>query len=224
MESIKKESIAALIFDFDGVVVDSLSAHLLAWDKALKKLVGGSLDRSSWNDLRGKATRSIATILCQNYPGLDPNTLILTKSSLLASNPIDVPLFKGVKDLFLLLDAQGVRFGIGSNAPRAFVRSVVTAHQLPCSVVLGYEDVVTPKPAPDLFLLVAKQLGVSVSDHSKCFVFEDSTHGIEAAIKAGMKAVGVTSQHSEAILKEAGSHWVIPDIVSALLPIYGTAI
>ncbi len=216
---IKSQDISALIFDFDGVIVDSLSAHLNAWDAALKKLVGGSLGKDAWIQLRGKATRQIAQILCQDYPGLDQNTLILSKSSLLASNPQDVPLFRGVKEIFKALDQKKVLYGIGSNAPREFVRSVVKAHSLPCPVVLGYEDVTNPKPAPDLFLLVAKKLGVPVGQHSKCLVFEDSTHGLEAAISAGMQAIGVSSQHDEAVLREAGASIVVANVADFLFDI-----
>ena len=61
------------------------------------------------------------------------------------------------------------------------------------------------KPAPDLFLLAARRLGV---EPDTCTVVEDSIFGIEAALRAGMQAIGFTSSYSAAVLHEAGAHRV----------------
>jgi len=122
----------------------------------------------------------------------------------------------GVAATFAFLRAEKIPYGIASNAPGAFVRQTVTKLGLQVPVVLGCEDVVDPKPAPDLYLLCAKRLGISIVDHGSVLVFEDSTHGIDAGVQAGMTAIGVMTQHDAATLKGAGASFVCYDLAEPL--------
>jgi len=76
------------------------------------------------------------------------------------------------------------------------------------SVVVTGDDVRNPKPAPDIFLLAARKMGVGPED---CVVVEDSVAGVRAAVAAGMKCVGFTSAERADELRQAGADDVLTD-------------
>jgi beta-phosphoglucomutase len=202
----------AVIFDFDGVVVDSISTHLLAWRLAAKELFQIEINPVDMEPLMGRATRSIADFLCTKFAIPDRAAeLVKAKSAKVTELRAEIPLRPGVFAYMNALQQNNIPFGIASNAPREFVRAIASHHKLPIKVTLGVEDADRPKPAPDLFLKCAQMLKVPVTEHRHVLVFEDSTHGLEAAVKAGMKAIGVTSMHSESVLREAGAKEVTLD-------------
>lgn len=207
----------AVIFDFDGVVVDSISTHLMAWQLAAQELFQQKIDDEMMKPLMGKATRNIAEFLCQKLNVTDRvNDLVKVKSTKVVQLRDHIPLRPGVRAYMEKLKGAKISFGIASNAPRDFVRGVSTHHQLPVEIVLGVEDADRPKPAPDLFLKCAQLLKVPVTEHKRVLVFEDSTHGLEAAKKAGMTPVGVTSMHEGDILRAAGAQQLTLDFSNFL--------
>src|SRR5436190_1465541 len=78
-------------------------------------------------------------------------------------------------------------------------------------VVTG-EDVTRKKPAPDIFLLAAKRLGLGPAD---CLVVEDAPNGVQAAKAANMRCLGITSSFDEATLRAAGADEILPDLRGA---------
>jgi HAD superfamily hydrolase (TIGR01509 family) len=116
-----------------------------------------------------------------------------------------VPLAPGLKALLDMLAGRGVLLAVGSSAPPENVALVLDnggIRQWFRAIVDG-SMVTRGKPAPDVFLAAARALGVTPAD---CAVIEDAPAGIQAAVAAGMLAIGVTTTHSAEQLKTAGAH------------------
>ncbi len=203
------------IFDFDGVVVDSLGAHLRAWDAAVLALFNAPLTNPS--RLIGHSTVAIAVLLAEEYgaPARAPD-LVRLKREFLENLDQPVCALPGAAELFHNLAAGSIPWGIASNANRAFIEQTLGILGLAVPTIVAVEDVKKPKPAPDVFLLCATRLGISPADHRRTIVFEDSAHGISAAVKAGMFAVGVTTQHPAKILLAAGASETCRNLAEAL--------
>lgn len=195
---------AGFIFDFDGVVVDSIGAHLQAWSFAMNSLFEKEIQQPS--RLIGHSTVTIGMMLAQEagQPEKAPELVSLKRKALESRQSI-VDALPGAEDLFRRLAEGTIPWGIASNANRAFIERTLAGLGLTVPVVCAVEDVRNPKPAPDVFLLCAQRLGISPTEHKRTLVFEDSVHGIHAVVKAGMFPVGITSQHDSGQLTSAGA-------------------
>jgi beta-phosphoglucomutase len=202
----------AVLFDFDGVIVDSTPVHLSGWAKAYQDLFQASLEPEILNSLIGLSTASIGSLLTDRvgHPGLR-DELIRRKARYVIDNLAHIPLIPGARDFLIRLRSHGIRYGIASNAPRGFINAAMMKHGLWSEFFLGLEDYRSPKPSPEPYLTGAQRLGWTKPDRSAIAVFEDSAHGIHAAIAAGMTAIGVCSQHSPDILETAGAKAHIKD-------------
>jgi HAD superfamily hydrolase (TIGR01509 family) len=184
----------ALIFDLDGTLVDTVYAHVFAWQKALDE---AGLPIDSWRVHRkigmsgGLFTRAIAREIGRE---LDPAQVRelqdrhgeLYRTLLPAPRPLPdaVILLRRLRDL-------GVAFGIATSGRRPDIDMALEALEVPPdTVVIERGDVERAKPEPDLFLACQERLGVEVGD---CFVVGDAVWDLLAARRAGMLSVGVLS-------------------------------
>lgn len=206
---------SAVIFDFDGVVVDSLAVHLTAWKISFQKLYGYDLQETA--GLAGRSTKAIAEILSTR--AAKPETsqqLADMKRDVLRENQITIQLLPGAKEAFSLLHVESIPFGIASNAPKSFISGTLGRLGIKVETFFGIDDVENPKPAPDVFLKCAKALGVSVLSHSNIMVFEDSPHGVRAAVVAGMFPIGVLTQNNSEQMFSAGARACCNNIEDAI--------
>jgi beta-phosphoglucomutase len=187
----------ALIFDLDGVVVDSMPVHTLAWQRYLKQL---GVDREDVAvRMHGRRNDEIV----REFLGSDvPEQVVFehgaAKEQLyrsLMGEELTARLVPGVTRL--LSRAQDVPVALATNAEPANVAFVLEGAGLSrwFQVVTDGSQVENPKPAPDVYLLAAKKLGVAPRN---CVVFEDSAVGITAARGAGMRVVGIQT-HSQSL-------------------------
>lgn len=104
----------------------------------------------------------------------------------------EVPVMPGAERLVGALRARGVAVGMATNAARGFAEKALlrAGHAETFPVLLTAEDVVAPKPAPDIYVAAAAALGVDPAD---CVAVEDSPTGVRSAVAAGMTVLGVTS-------------------------------
>ena len=111
-------------------------------------------------------------------------------------------------------------YGIVSNAPRDFIGAAIEKHGLPVPFFYGLDDYRRPKPDAEPSVKGAIHMGFPFTSHRSILVFEDSTHGIDAAIAAHMTPIGICSQHEEGILTGAGAVRCFMDMREAavLLP------
>lgn len=202
----------AVLFDFDGVVVHSTPIHLDGWASAYRGLFQKTLDEELLESLVGQSTAAIGLLLAEKSGVLSAKAdLIQRKARYVLEHLEDIPLIPGITDFLGRLTTARIPYGIASNAPRGFIQAALARHEIPYSFYLGLEDYVRPKPDPEPYLKGAIAMAWDRDDHGSIAVFEDSVHGIEAAIAAGMTAIGVSSQHDDQRLREAGATYCIKD-------------
>ncbi len=182
----------AVIFDLDGVLTDTAEYHYRAW-KRLADEEGLPFDRRINEHLRGVSRRrSLEIILAgRSVPETKFQEMLDRKNryyreSLRELGPQDM--LPGALELVRALRAQGIKVGIGTvsrNAPLIVERLGLDKE---VDVVADGNCVKRSKPAPDVFLYAALQMGVPPE---RCVVVEDAAAGIDAALAAGMWAVGI---------------------------------
>ena len=186
----------ACIFDLDGVIVDTAHYHFLAW-KRLADELGIRFTVEDNERLKGVSRMQSMEILL----GLGNVTLSQRDKENLANKKntwfvdyvermMPEEIYPGVKALLQQLRKQGIKTGLASSSKNA--KTVIQRLHIESyfDVVVDGTMVVHSKPDPEIFLLAASKLGVDSKD---CVVFEDAAAGVEAALAAGMKCVGVGS-------------------------------
>ena len=122
----------------------------------------------------------------------------------------EVPLKNGAFDFLSLCEEKGIKLGIASSNSTELIEQVLSSHDIreKFQSIKSGTEVHKGKPAPDIYLLVAKELGV---DPKKCLVFEDLVDGIKAARNAGMTVIAVSddySRHSDDLKKELADDYI----------------
>lgn len=183
-----------VIFDMDGVLVDSYVAHFQSW-KETAELFGQKLTEEEFAGTFGQTSPSIIQQLW--------GPAALTQEQMVEFDRIkeqryreivqrDLPVMPGVKDLIMALKQAGVELAVGSSGPPENVALALEAlgvRALFSAVVTG-RDVQHGKPDPQVFLLAAERMSIPPR---WCVVIEDAPVGVEAARRAGMKSVGLQS-------------------------------
>ena len=184
------------IFDWDGVIVDSSDLHLKSWE-ALANELKLPLPNDHFEKGFGKRNETIIPqILGWSKDPAQINHWGKRKEEIYREfgNKDGIKLARGSKDFLKQIPASTFRCSIGTSTERKNVELAMSQHNL-SQFFLGAacsEDVSKGKPDPEVFLKAAKILSIPPKD---CVVFEDSPHGIEAAIRAGMKTVALTTTH-----------------------------
>ncbi len=192
-----------IIFDLDGVIVDTAKYHYLAWKKLAKSL-GIDFDEHMNEQLKGVSrVKSLEKILSWGNQTLDEDTF---KNCLYSKNEDYLNYIKelnedeilpGVLEVLNYLRDKGVPFALGSASKNARTILKATGIMDWFEAIVDGNDVSIAKPDPEVFLIAADKLGI---EPSKCVVFEDSVAGIQAANAADMLSVGIGDQE---VLKEA---------------------
>ncbi len=197
---------SAVLFDFDGVIVDSFDVHKAAWIEAYVLLFKEPFPQLDAESLTGKSPIVIGEYICEvtNHSGKG-RELLKCKTEITMRLEKKPELLPGVRDIISELTVKSIPFAIASNAAECFIRIVLKSYSIEVPVVLGYEHVINPKPAPDLFISAARSLGVPCEQFESIVVFEDSVPGLTAAKSAGMKPIGIRSRFSDSEMREAGA-------------------
>jgi HAD superfamily hydrolase (TIGR01509 family) len=179
----------AYLFDCDGTIVDSMPLHYIAWKTALAEW-SCTFDEGLFYSWGGKPVDEIISTL-NAMQGLSMPVAVVSKRKEGLYYQL-LPQLKAIPEVLEHIEAQHGRipFAVVSGGHVSSVtRSLTTVNLLDrFEIIVGAEDYVNSKPAPDAFLLAAERLGVEPRD---CLVFEDTELGIEAATAAGMASVRV---------------------------------
>jgi beta-phosphoglucomutase-like phosphatase (HAD superfamily) len=186
--------VPALIFDLDGTLVDTVYAHVFAWQRAL---AAEGMPIDGWRIHRrigmsgGLFTRAVARevgrdLSQEEIDGIQRRHGVIFGELLPERRPLP-----GAVALLADLRARGIVHGIATSGGRPDIDSSLEALEVPEDmVVINRGDVARAKPAPDLFLACAVALGVDPRD---CYVVGDAVWDILAARRAGMLSIGLLS-------------------------------
>ena len=182
----------ALIFDCDGTLADTMPLHFRAWRRVLDNLGHARVfPETQFYEMGGVPAREVLIRLRDEHRlDFDVDELTDEKEAAFAElvvDSVEIPEVVAEARRFfgtipLAVASGGQRELVEGTLQRLGIRELFP-------VVVGSQDTERGKPEPDLFLLAAARLGV---DPAECVVFEDAPAGIEAARRAGMKAVDVT--------------------------------
>jgi len=208
-----EENLKALIFDLDGTLVDTVYAHIFAWQKALAE---AGMPLEGWRIHRkigmsgGLFTRAVAREVGREISSAEEKSLQRRHGELfLELLPERRPL-PGATNLIKFLYANNIIFGIATSGNRPEINASLDVLGISQeTVIVERGNVARAKPEPDLFLACQQRLGVGVSE---CYVVGDAVWDLLAARRAGMLSIGLLSGgYGEDELSQAGAFRVYRD-------------
>ena len=215
----------AVIFDMDGLMIDSERVSIACWSEAAAEL-GPPLDETFFVRMVGLGDRDSQALL----RGQGVSDAVIAAMAARCHDLYEtrtqtgLPLRPGIVELLELLKTHGIPRAVATTTrqPRAN-RKLAAAGLLPYfDAVITSSDVAHPKPAPDIYLLAAQRLG---KDPERCLALEDSPAGTRAAVAAGMTVIQVPDLvHPDEELRALG-HRIVGSLVDAhalLVPLLPT--
>ena len=207
--------IQAVIFDMDGVLVDSYAPHLESW-RVLAREIGAAISDEQFDHTFGRTSRDIIRMLFDVTDSARARAYDERKEALYRDIVRGVvPEMPGATALLERLAGQGIALAVGTSGPRENINLV--CDELGWNDLLRVRvtgaDVTHGKPDPEIFLQGASLLGVAPG---RCVVIEDAPAGIEAAKRGGMRCIGLSSTHDAGALSQAD---VVVDGLENVVPI-----
>ena len=195
-------TIQAIVWDLDGVIIDSAEEHLKAWHRLAREEGIPFTDEQFWATF-GWRNDAIIPLLFGPVSAEHAHTLADRKEAYFREFVREtVAPLPGAIELLSGLHDAGYKQGLGTSTPIAnvdLIRDALGLQRFLSAFVSG-ETVPHGKPAPDIFLKVASELGV---DPKHCLVIEDAVAGIEAAKAGGMYAIAVVGERDLPGLRRA---------------------
>lgn len=189
--------IEAVIFDMDGVLIDSEPLHFEVDEMVLKhlKIPEGKHYLERFVGFTNPAMWKIIKEEYQLEPTIKALIELQMRIKLDYLEKSNYVAMDGVLELLNKIQAKKIPLAIASSSPRIFIEAVIEKIQIEkyFQIVVSGEEVPESKPAPDVFLKAAELLGVQPEN---CLVIEDSKSGTIAAKSAGMKCIGFRNPNS----------------------------
>ncbi|MCK6542024.1 HAD family phosphatase [bacterium] len=210
MSNLRLQEFSAVLFDFDGVLMDSIGDHHRSWNSVFSEY-GVSINWDEFCLLEGQSLFVIAEQLCMNH-GVDIKygQEIGKKKNNLYLNTAKPKLYDGAEDLIEWFRKQGLKTGLVTGAHRdRFYKTVGPDFTKRFEVIITADDVMKTKPDPEPYTTAATRLSVSPE---RCIVIENAPLGVTAAKKAKMACIALTTTLDQKYLNEADV--VIPDLFS----------
>lgn len=186
----------ACIFDLDGVIVDTAKYHYLAW-KRLASEMGIDLTEEVNEQLKGVSRMESLNIILKlkgitlsdrEKEELADKKNVWFVEYINAMKPDEI--FDGVKELMKEIRDHKIKIGLASSSKNAQAVLKLLGIQSLFDVVIDGTMIQHTKPHPEIFLKAASALTLTPAE---CIVIEDAEAGIESAVRAGMKCVGIGS-------------------------------
>ena len=197
----------AVIFDMDGVIVDSEPRHERAFLEIVSKIGYADSHGLNFSDFIGRSDQELWKAFIERHQPRETleELLSLKRQRVLEILGRDQPLFEGLPELVQKLSSR-YSLALASGSERAFVNAVLEIKGLRqfFHATVSASDIERGKPFPDIFLRAAELLGV---DPACCWVIEDSKPGITAGSAAGMRVIAITNTHPAGEL--GGAHYVV---------------
>lgn len=222
--------VRGLIFDLNGTMVDDMDFHLVAWEHLLNQDLSAGLDRTTIRrNMYGKNQEVFLRLFGPGrFSEQEVEALSLEKERLYqqAYRP-HLRLIDGLQELLDRLKQRRIPLAIGSAAIPLNIDFVLDNLNLRpyFQAIVSADDVRLSKPHPQTFLLAAERLQLPAAD---CLVFEDAPKGVEAAQRAGMQAIALTTLHAaeefsglsriQAFIQNYRDPFIDKNLLPALLP------
>jgi beta-phosphoglucomutase len=181
----------AVLWDMDGTLIDSMPYHWRAWQDILRQ-INRHVEHGVWNQTVGMRNSEIIPLLFPDMSSEEAAYVDRAKEAryreIVVTAGIDF--LPGVAEWIQRFQAAGWKQAVASSAPPDNVAAIAHALHLngTFEALISGADVQRGKPDPDIFLAAAQRLKVAPQH---CLVIEDAGNGVEAAHRAGMKAIGV---------------------------------
>ncbi len=193
----------AILFDMDGVIVDSNPAHKIALQQFTSQR-GYQLDEQQLREkIYGRTNKEWITNLFGVLPTDTLQQYAQEKEAMYREIfKDDIQPVKGLVAFLDMLEANNVAKAIGTSAPRVNVDFSLSSTNLEkyFSVILDDTFVTHGKPDPEIYIKCAAAVGLP---SAQCIVIEDSLSGVTAGKRAGSKVIGITTTHTKEELSEA---------------------
>ncbi len=219
-DPVVKPVIGCCIFDLDGVIVDTAKYHYLAW-KRLANSLGFDFTEADNEHLKGvsrvESLKLILNIGSVELTQADFDTALLNKNAwyLEYINKIGPEeILPGVSEFLTDVRTKGIKIALGSASKNAqlILERIKLLDQF--DTIVDGNKVANAKPDPEVFLKAARELGVAPAD---CIVFEDAVAGVQAALNANMKVIGIgvdtVLQHANLVIANF-QHTTIDELVA----------
>lgn len=206
----------AVIFDLDGVIIDSMPFYYLAWKGAFKEFDIDISEEEVYQregEKREITAREVYIKFKHKEPSPDIIKLIIKTKEEIYKEKFKLQVFPGIQELLTTLKGKNVKLALVTGS----VRQTIQQFQKDCplfdlfDVVITGEDTKNGKPAPDPYNLAIKKLGISLIN---CYAVENGPLGIRSAVNAGLICFAVKgpSPLSAEVLKNAGAFSVYENI------------
>ncbi|UXI03143.1 HAD family hydrolase [Photobacterium sp. TY1-4] len=179
---------AAVMFDMDGVVIDSSRVVEASWSSVAVEY-GIYLSREEMkHQIHGRPGMDVLNQIFGHLP--DAELMTIQKKLEQFEERAEYPLIPGVQPVLAKLKASGIPVALVTSSWEEKVNAVLQSHDLSAyfSVIVTRDDVVHGKPAPDCYQLAARLLDVDVA---RCLIFEDSEMGIQSAVDSGAACLSI---------------------------------
>ncbi len=206
-----------MIFDMDGVLLDSEPLHYQALSELLAS-EGHSWSEEDNRSVLGTTVPETFRQVSERFHIVDSMDLLIDRydEAILRVLSRGLEPAAGVRELLDRLRARQIPVSVASSSRRSWITATLRSLKLDdqFEVVVSGDDVVNGKPAPDIYLLAAERMGVTPK---ACLAIEDAPNGIASAKAAGMKVVAVRTPYTEGL--DLGEADVIVDDLTELDPL-----
>ena len=206
----------AIIFDLDGVIVDSHPVHQQAWKIFFRSLGKEVPDHELSFVLEGRKREDILRHFLGDLSEDQVKYYGARKESLFRDSRQELKTIQGLPEFLDRLEAAALPLALASSASRSRARYMLEWLDLKrhFRVIVTGDDVAKGKPDPAIFHLAAQGLNVAPENILVC---EDAVCGVAAAKEAGMKCLAIAANGRGPLLKKAGADCVVPDFTAARL-------
>lgn len=192
------KSYKAFIFDLNGTMIDDMAYHIKAWHEIFNRLGAPLTMEETKLQCYGKNGEVLDRVFPDRFSDAEKDKMSIEKET--AYQAAFRPHLKLIDGLDIFIEKafrSNIKMAIGSAAIMYNVNFVLDGLQLHnyFDAIVSADDVKISKPDPETFLKCAEQLNVLPAD---CLVFEDSPKGSEAALRATMDCVAITTMHTAA--------------------------
>jgi beta-phosphoglucomutase len=205
-------NIRAVVFDMDGVLIDSHPTHLSAW-KAFLRVMGKDLadDELSFI-LEGRTRNEILRHFLGSLEESELQAYGKQKDEIFRAREHQIQAIPGIIDFLWKLNRSGIACAVATSASE--IRTVSTIERMGLAhhfdAIITASDVVFGKPDPTVYRLACERLNVSPAN---ALAFDDAPAGVQSAKSAGMRCIGVSSNGMARQLLQTGAEKVIPNFI-----------